>query len=330
MAYQSWIQATTLEDIVAKAADVTMKKQPFIEACKQAGNFKVEDGGARIRVPVTVRAPQVRGTALITGREARNLSVQNHLESMVYDYAFVSRAMSFFLKDRMENKGPKKVGDYAGSTVEATLNALMTDFNDQIFAGTGVDTEEIVSFNGDTGGIFEAATPGTQTGSVGGLSKASYGGNLDNQWYDTGTALTLAGLDLFMIQCSRYSGRPDMLFLRTDAYAKVQSLLGAREQYVAAGTSFAGQVYQLYQGTKMFLAPNLDGVTYASGPADPLLGYALNSQTLEIRVDKDANFKPGQMFPAQDFHGDIADIILKAQIICKDPRSNGIITGPVA
>ncbi|UCG43745.1 MAG: hypothetical protein JSU73_03780, partial [candidate division WOR-3 bacterium] len=179
-----------------------------------------------------------------------------------------------------------------------------------------------------TTGWFESGAFGTQTNTVGGLSKATFAANnWNNQVFDSTGTLALEHIDNLMIQCQIYnpSGqRPDILLCSPGFYTAFNALQQSQVQYISAANreGLDKDLVGLWRGARLYVDSNL-GYTNAAG--DVVSAYALSSDQFQLYVDTDGYMTISDMVPVPGTATSCSMVFNRMQLSTGHLASHGII-----
>ena len=183
-----------------------------------------------------------------------------------------------------------------------------------------------------TGWFEEGAFGSGQSNSVGGLSKSTYASaNWNNQVASAGGAFNTnragegAMTDL-MIQTQIYApeGTVDLILASPTSYKLYKQSLRAQEQYVKETVLDGGRLALAFSGALMYVENNL-GFT-GSGGSNKMSMYFLNSKSMKIVFDKEANFSLSDFQDKSGYAAREAHLYVRTQLVADHLASLGILT----
>jgi len=249
--------SSTIYNIHDQIVDGLFQTSPFLSVSKKLGKIKYHDGSFKLVVPIETQE-QTTSTQITTGWEPVNMAVQEISQQAQYDYSRVVRPVLISGKEEASNRGEKAVINLAEARHKAAISALMRELNRQIVQGGVSAFSSVTSLNGNTGygggttGFLEANDVGSQTNTVGGLTRGSVVG-LNNQFIDgQGTVAdilknlyTLEAQASTLLPAGGDGGRFHLTLASMKAYAAYRNALFANERFIDAKSLDAAGVQSL-------------------------------------------------------------------------------------
>jgi hypothetical protein len=263
-----------------------------------------QEGGARIIQPVILDRHS-NATALDSGYEEIDLTFRDASRPAVYDWAHVVHPIGISGEEEMINAGKAQVIKMLTLRGEAVANEAMRDLTKQIVQGSVTAyTNKWNTLNGvdlTTTGFLENAAVGSQSATVGGLSKATYAATRgwQNQRATASGAFNANGLNaLYTIKTDILAasplGPPDIILASKAGYVNLKRSLQAYERYVDEKSVDGGYMVGMWDGVKIEVEPQLpDAGTNTT--ANPISFMFLNSKDILILWD------PSGFFEISDF-----------------------------
>jgi hypothetical protein len=254
--------STTLYNIHDQIVDGLFQTSPFLSVSKKLGKAKYHQGSFKLVVPIET-AEQTTSTQITTGWEPVNMAVQEISQQAQYDYSRVVRPVLISGKEETSNRGEKAIIQLAEARHKAAIAAMMRELNRQIVQG-GVSAFSLVnSLNGNsdfavgfsdvtTRGFLEEQDPGSQTNSVGGLTRGSVVG-LNNQFKDGGGTVADILKNLYTLEAQASTllpaggdgGRFHLTLASMTAYAAYRNALFQNERFIDVKSLDAAGVQSL-------------------------------------------------------------------------------------
>lgn len=332
MAIQNDILSSTARARSKKALDNLFQTVPLLDHIKKAGGVEVINGGQRI-TRAAILAEHSNITQLATGYEAVSSSVADVLRSPEYEWCDFVAPIVITKKEELSNRGENAVISIADSRMKSVIGMLKREWELQTIRGTSTVLTELGSLNGvntATGWLEELAF-GAQGNTVGGLSKATYAtSNWQNQMFDVSAGgLTfsnngLNGMAELMLQTQIYSpeGSVDLILASPTSYRLYKNTLQAQERYMPKETVLdAGRLALAYNGALMYVENNLGNAVGANTPSM----YFLNTKTMKVVFDSDANFSMTDFEHKSGFAAREAQMFVRTQIVADHLASLGLL-----
>lgn len=249
--------STTLYNIHDQIVDGLFQTSPFLSVSKKLGKIKYHQGSFKLVVPIET-AEQTTSTQITTGWEPVNMAVQEISQQAQYDYSRVVRPVLISGKEETSNRGEKAIIQLAEARHKAAIAAMMRELNRQIVQGGVSAFSSVTSLNGNSNfgglstGLLQAAAVGSQTNTVGGLTRGSVVG-LNNQFLDGGGTVadiiknlyTLEARASTLLPAGGDGGRFHLTLASMDAYAAYRNGLFANERFIDARSLDAAGVQSL-------------------------------------------------------------------------------------
>lgn len=178
MAISNELLTTTLQSVRDEFIDQLYKNTPILDWLNRTKHGKqVESWGIFIQEPFAV-AEHAGLTAFPTGAESLNIAVADVTQPAKYYPADMGAPIVIFRKEEEENKGnDKAIIKILSVRTKSVLGVARRAISRQILAGddvTGLAASLLSLYGHQTGvttGFLEGAATGSQTNTVGGLSK---------------------------------------------------------------------------------------------------------------------------------------------------------------
>ncbi len=332
MAIQNDILSSTARARSKKALDNLFQTVPLLDHIKKAGGVEVINGGQRI-TRAAILAEHSNITQLATGYEAVSSSVADVLRSPEYEWCDFVAPIVITKKEELSNRGENAVISIADSRMKSVIGMLKREWELQTIRGTSTVLTELGSLNGvnTATGWLEELPFGTQGNIVGGLSKTTYAtSNWQNQMFDVSAGGLnfgnngLNGMAELMLQTQIYSpeGSVDLILASPTSYRLYKNTLQLQERYMPKETVLdAGRLALAYNGALMYVENNLGNAVGANTPSM----YFLNTQTMKVVFDSDANFSMTDFEHKSGFAAREAQMFVRTQIVADHLASLGLL-----
>lgn len=327
------ILSTTLHVLSEDYRDALGEQTAFLDAHERVhGKGKpVQDGGSRILCPVVLEEHS-SPTRIQTGYERIDLTSRDVSKPAVYDWAHVKQPILISGEEQSINSGESAVIDMLAMRTKNVIEDMHRAWVRHIVAGSETGFEDWNTLNGvdNTGGFLEENAVGSQTNSIGGISKSTYSGKpgWQNQRYDGAGSFNNNGYNALYdmkVEIKSVKGGDDLVILASRAaFKNLKRALSAQERYFDDGKLDGGRMVEMWDGTPIDVERNMPnaGTTTTN---DPLSFYMLNIRDIHCI------FSPGGYFDLGDF-GDVsgeydvraAKVTLRGQLVAKHLGSSGI------
>ena len=328
MAIQNDILSSTARARSKKALDNLFETVPLLDHIQKAGGVEIINGGQRI-TRSAILAEHSNITQLATGYEAVSSSVADVLRSPEFEWCDFVAPIVITKKEELSNKGERAVISIADARMKSVLGMLKREWELQAIRGTSTVLTEMETLNGidNTTGWLEENAFGSQTNTVGGLSKTTYASsNWQNQSFDVASNFSangLGGMTELMIQTQIYApeGTVDLILASPTSYRLYKSVLQAQERYMPKETVLdGGRLALAFNGALMYVENNL-GTGTAANPSM----YFLNSKSMKVVFDSEANFSMSDFEHKSGYAAREAQMFVRTQLVADHLASLGLL-----
>lgn len=334
MAIQS-VLSTTLQLLKDKLVDNSYLAHPLIRAIEEHGNLIKVSGGSRVECPV-IFGDHSTITELTNGFEPVSMAVTDPFQLAKYEYANFTQPIILSAVEKAANKGDLAVVSILESKMRNVMLSLKKEVSKAIIRGDSAVLTQLQTLNGmgtattaaSTTGWFEAGAFGTQTNTVGGLSKSTFAANnWQNQVFNSGGTLALSHLDQLFIDCQTRNPSgdfPDILLMSPACYAAFMALQQSSVRYTSAGDrdSLDRDMVGSWRGSRIYIEPQL-GFNNAGGV--PVSAYALSSSQFSLYADTDGFFNVSDMLPVPGTATEAAMVFNRMQLTTGHLASHGLL-----
>ena len=331
MAVQNDILSSTARARSKKALDNLFTTVPLLDHIKKAGGVEEINGGQRI-TRAAILAEHSNITQLSTGYESIAAGVADVLRSPEFEWCDFVAPIIITKKEELSNRGDDAVISIADARMKSVMGMLKREWEKQAIAGSSTVLTEMQTLNGfgSALGWFEEGTFGSgQSNSVGGLSKSTYQGqNWNNQVADAGDAFNTGragegAMTDIMIQTQIYAheGTVDLILASPTSYKLYKQSLRAQEQYVKETVLDGGRLALAFSGALIYVENNL-GFTESGTDASM---YFLNSKSMKVVFDKDANFSLSDFQDKSGYAAREAHLYVRTQLVADHLASMGVL-----
>ena len=331
MAVQNDILSSTARARSKKALDNLFTTVPLLDHIKKAGGVEEINGGQRI-TRAAILAEHSNITQLSTGYESIAAGVADVLRSPEFEWCDFVAPIIITKKEELSNRGDDAVISIADARMKSVMGMLKREWEKQAIAGSSTVLTEMQTLNGfgSALGWFEEGTFGSgQSNSVGGLSKSTYQGqNWNNQVADAGDNFNSSragegAMTDLMIQTQLYApeGTVDLILASPTSYKLYKQSLRAQEQYVKETVLDGGRLALAFSGALIYVENNL-GFTESGTDASM---YFLNSKSMKVVFDKDANFSLSDFQDKSGYAAREAHLYVRTQLVADHLASMGVL-----
>lgn len=320
MAITNDLLSTTLRTIRPKFVDELYKKTAYLDHAKKMGGIDHEDGGTKVSVPLSL-IEHSNITEYPTGFEPTNTAVRTVSRNADFLWDDFSAPIVITKKEELENNSDKGVVKILEVRTKNVFGMLRRETNKQILAGNSSVLLNLNTLNGvaSTTGFIEQLAPGSQTNTVGGVSKTTYQGipGWQNQYQTaSGTAATtlLPAMDLMWINSRNVSpmGEVQLIIASLACYGNYKRALRVNERYVDEKTLDGGRMSLAYAGA--IVEADSDMPTNTAVGTDEWSQYWINFETLKMIIHSQADYATSEFIFAQGNTSRLAHVYHKCQL----------------
>jgi hypothetical protein len=297
------VLSTTMYVVMKEWRDALHESVAFCEAQERihGAGSPSQPGGSRIIQPIGMD-DHSQTTELSTGYEAINLAVRDVFVPAEYQWAFAVRPVAISSVEEFVNQGQSAVIKILDGRTKQVAAAMKRDWVEQIVRGgvtgwsrwntlNGVDPEAFASAEG----FLEEDAVGTQTNSVGGVSKTTYSDRTgwQNQIVDGANSFNANGLAaLYDLKVETKAVSPNgdinVWLASRPGFKNLKRALQAQERYVNS-VGDGGKLVEYWDGVMIdceFNMPDSGTVTATT----PISFYGLNLNNIYVMWDPQGYF----------------------------------------
>ena len=180
---------------------------------------------------------------------------------------------------------------------------------------------------------MEDAAFGSQTNVVGGLDKALFQNDLQNQRVNglnlsAGNENVVEKLTDLYIEAQLRTpdgSAPNLIMCSPALYRAYKAQMFNQERFIDEQTLDGGRLALAFNGAKIYASPFMDSSLTAA--ANQINAYCLNTQFMKLMFDRDANFEMSDFVDATGYASRYAYLTVRAQMAFSHLASQGIATG---
>ena len=323
------ILASTLRILRDKEVDNTFRRIPLLDAIDKAGNVEEYEGGNQIDSPV-ILTDHSSITQLSTGYEPISLAVKDPTRTATYTWCDAVAPVVITGKERRTNRGERAVVRLAETRMKQVMGMFKREVEKQLVAGSSAILTDLQTLNGLDGatGWFEELAYGSQTNTVGGISKTSFTVSWQNQVQNGSFAANgLKKMQQLAIDCQKFApeGDIDLIFASPISYGLYKDELQQQERYTSMTEErdMAGRLALQFNGAPVHLQPNL-GFT-GSGGSNKMSMLFLNTSLFQAYFDSEAKWSVGEFEKISGYDAYAANIALRMQLGTACLSGHGIL-----
>ncbi|MCP4437137.1 MAG: hypothetical protein GY913_21470 [Proteobacteria bacterium] len=234
-------------------------------------------------------------TEFLTGYEKLNLAVRKTIEDTQWTPVHIVRPVVLSLEEEVIQGTSTKVIDLAVERTEKVMGAMMRRFEEQALMDNVAAWANLETLNGvdDTAGFLENRASGSQSNTVGGLSKATYTAvtGTQNQWADIANSFNSNGLNALNAISIRARNRTKdpsklALFMSETGLENYKRAVQGYERYISADTIDTGKLQLSVNGVAAETSVYLPSVTGQTSATDPLTAMLVDFNDIMVKFTK--------------------------------------------
>jgi hypothetical protein len=305
------ILATTINNHSSQLEDNVFTARPLCYFLKQAGNIRMEDGGAQIILPIINAENQANGS--FNGTDPLSTTASAGLTAAEYDWKQFYSTITISGREEFINAGTERIINLLEAKVMQAQETITEQLDEMFFGdGTGNSSKD---WNGL--GNLIAGHPNDTT--IGGINPQS-----SAYWASYRNALagplTVAAMTTAFNTVTRGADSPKVVLTTQTLYEKYESLLQPQARYTSMETADAGFQNLLFKNVP---------VTYDTY-CDSGYVYFVNPKYLRLVGHKDVWFKTTPFIRPEDVDAKYAQILLAGELTVSNRARQGVITGATA
>ena len=312
------INSLTLPLISKKIADNITGRIPLFYFLNKIGHKEYESGGIEYRLPVF---KELATAQAYTGNTALTNSEKDPVSTAVYQRKQISLDITLSGTKLLQNSGndPTAVVNYIAAQIEMAEESMKNSL-----AGTTIG---VMSNQGDSDlgitGVKTFLTDSTTTGTVGGLSRASY-----SYWrHQSDSVSTGFGTDgfqsmrLMLLNTSRGDESPTVGVMTLTGYSLLlKAMTGTISYNVPSPATKFGDIG--FEHVNFFGTPILfdDGVTSSRA-------YFLNLKYMKLLVHRDRDMSIRDFITPTNEDSIVGRIYWAGNLVCNNLARQGLVQG---
>lgn len=271
--------ATTIESRSGEIADNVTKNNALLAKLKQRGNIRTFSGGTKIYEEISFAENGNAG--YYSGYDLLPVAAQDVLSAA--EFAIKQAAVPVVISglEMLQNSGKERIIDLMDGRMAVAEASMANLLAGGIYSdGTGSGGKQITGLN--------ASTPVTQTGTYGGINRATWT-FWQNQVNDTSslTATTIQGaMNTLWAKLVRGVDRPDLIVSDSTIWALYMASLQSQQRFTDPNTASLGFPSIKYMDADYILDGGIGGYC----PTGTL--FMLNTKYLFWRPHRDRNMVP--------------------------------------
>lgn len=273
------IFTSTLESRTGSLADNVSKSNALLKRLQENGKIREISGGSKILEELEYGEGDL---TWYSGYESINYTPKQLFTAAEYSLKLCAVPVAVSGEDLLKNAGHEQVMSLLEKRIENACKTMRNKMSAAVYSdGTGSDGKEI-------GGLALLVADAPETGTVGGINRASAGNEFwRNKALTPSAKLTsstiLKNMDTLYLQLCRGSDRPDLIVAGTDMYTTFEEALTPLQRFSDNKMADAGFVSLKYKNTDVIF----DGGQGGNCAANKM--YFLNTNYIYLRPHKERN-----------------------------------------
>jgi len=307
------ILATTLNNHKSTLEDNVFSARPLFHFLKEAGQIRMEDGGAKIVLPIINGLNQAAGS--FSDRDSLSTTVSDGISAAEYNWKEFYATVTISGREEALNSGEERIINLLEAKVMQAEETIGEKLDEMLFGGV-LATGLTGNSNKDWNGLRNLVASHANNTNVGGINPttAAY-------WASVRTALggplTIAAMTTQFNTQTVGADSPKAILTTQTLYEKYESLLQPSARYTSMETADAG-----FQNLVFKNIP----VTY-DVYCDAGYMYFINPKYLRLVGHSDVWFESTPFIRPENVNAKFAQILLMGELTCSNRRRQGVITG---
>lgn len=308
------LYVTTWRKMHKETVDAIFDKVAFWFFLRDRGGFKSRSGGSAYEH--RIEYAESGNPATFVGKGASvTASDTEFATAAIYEKGHLVKSLIRFWIDDQNNRGEAKIIDFARMKLDNAKTALTEDIEEALFKASpgALEWESLRTLISDT----------PSTGTTGGIARS-------NTWWRnqqesmTGQSFNTSGYDFMRRMynnCSRnfQANRPNLIMTDQKGYERYENTFDNRA-YSNSHTALQDA------GFENILFKGIPVVWSAQAPTERM--YFINTNSLFFEYDSSAMMRMTSFKPIpQQIEDRVAHIITSGNLVCKNLREQGVITG---
>lgn len=303
------LYTSTWQNVKKQVVDNIFTATPFYYEMTKAGNVEDEDGGRFLEVPLMRSKNSTIAWLATTG--TISTADTDPLTTAIYQWYNVAGSVVDVWTDAMANSGPHKKIDIVAAKIENLRLSLIDELEQKLFlAQTGIQPNGLPDY-------IEANVQASQTGSPGGLSKATYPWWRNQYAASSGSFAAYGKQDMRSMfnTCSKGNDHPNLILTTQAIFEFYEAEAEDIQRINDSDAAKLGFVSFAYKGANLYYSPQ-----EIAGDM-----HFLNLKYLKFKRDKKANFDMTKFKDIPNQLDKVAQIVSRCNLVCSNCSMQGLI-----
>ena len=310
------ILATTINNHRSTLVDNIFSARPLFHFLKQAGNIKMENGGAKIVVPLIHALNQASGS--YSDRDPLSTAVSTGLSAAEFNWKQYYSTITISGLEELKNNGEEQIVNLLEAKIMQSEETIAENLDIMFLAGVQADGLTGNS-NKDFNGLRNLIASHANNVNVGGINPTT------NAYWAShrvalGGPLTIAALTTAFNTVTVGADHPGVMITTQVLYEKYESLLQPQARYTNMETADAGFQNLVFKNVPVTYDINTDAGYW----------YFVNPKYLQLIGHSDVWFKTTPFIRPEDVDAKFAQILLAGELVVSNRKRQGVITGATA
>ena len=289
------LSSTTEKFFVKKLVDNIFNSNSLLQRLRKK-NYKAQEGGSHIMVPVAYAATTAAGW--YSGTDTLDTTANDQITAAAFTRAHAYASITVTHTDELTNSGDAQMIDFVRSKVQLAEMTLKDNLGTGVF-NLGTDTKALI-------GLRLAVD---SAGTYGGISRTDYTWWASDEDGSTAT-LTLAAMNAAYGDVTIGNDKPTVIITTQDLYDSYMALLQPQQRFVDEKTADAGFTSLLYRSIPIIVDSHC--------PASNM--FMLNENYLTLYYHPKDNFRFENFIKPTDQAVATAKIFWAGQMACSNCR----------
>jgi hypothetical protein len=303
------LYTSTWQAVKKQVVDNIFTATPFYYEMTKAENVESEDGGRFLEIPLMRSKNSTIGWIGRTGTVS--VADVDPLTTAIYQWYNIAGSVVRVWVDDMANSGMHKKIDLLNAKIENLRLSMIDDIEGKLFTAQAGDAP-----NGLPDYIVAAAS-GSQTGSPGGLNKATYSWWENKYAAASGSFATYGKSDMRTMfnNCSKGNDHPGLLLTTQSVFEFYEAEAEDIQVINDSDAAKLGFRTFAYKGANLYYSP--------SCPTGYM--YFLNLKYLKFKKDSKADFDMTEFKTIPNQLDRVAQVVCRANLVCSNCSMQGLL-----
>jgi len=310
------ILATTLNNHLNKLEDNVFSARPLFHFLKEAGQIRMEDGGAKIVLPLIHAENAASGSFL--NRDALSTTESTGISAAEFNWKQYYSTITISGREEFINNGEEQIVNLLEAKIMQSEETIAENLDEMFFGGVAADGTTGNSGK-DWNGLTNLIESHANNTNIGGINPTTNAYWASYRVTGADAALTIAQMTTAFNTVTVGADSPKVLLTTQALFEKYESLLQPQARYTSMETADAGFQNLLFKN-----AP----VTYDTYCAAKRV-FFVNPKYLRLVGHSDVWFKTTPFIRPENVDAKFAQILLAGELTVSNRKRQGVIANAI-